>query len=477
MTMKKSIIFFTALLSLGACKKDISSLNDETKKPINVPAGTLLAYATKSYSDAITSASVNLNPWRFTSSQWAMTTYQDEARYDFVTRNLPDKWWSEIYTKVIKNLDVAIKTVTADETLTPGVKANQLAILDVLQVVAYMNIVNTYGDAPYTEALNQANFFPKYEDAKTISLDLIKRLNTDITNLKTAEAGFKSSEDILFKGDVAKWTKFANSIRLQEAMMLADVDNTTAKTAVEASVAGAIASPADNASFAYLPGAPNQNPLYVDIVTGGRGDYVAAADIVNKLKTLADPRLSQYITKNSFGEYVGGTMGSNNSMSLFSLPNPKTYAADAPTLFSDYVDAEFYRAEAVERGYAVSGSAAEHYNNAITASILYWGGTQDEATAYLATPAVNYATAAGDWKEKIGTQKWIASYNRPCNSWAELRRLDYPKVTAPVSARSTFPTRYTYPSVEQQLNPDNYTKAAAAIGGDKVTTKLFWDKF
>ena len=87
------------------------------------------------------------------------------------------------------------------------------------------------------------------------------------------------------------------------------------------------------------------------------------------------------------------------------------------------------------------------------------------------------ATAAGDWKQKIGTQKWIALYNRPYEGWVEIRRLDQPKIAAPVNAKLTsFPTRFSYPSTEQTLNGANYTAAASAVGGDLYTTKLFWDK-
>ena len=475
--MKKSIIFFISLLCLGACKKDLSSLNTETKKPAAVPAGTLFSYATKAYVDAITSASVNTNVFRFTVSHWSMVTYQDEAQYDFTTRAIPQAWSTTMYTRVIKNLQVSSGIINADALLNADVKTNQLAMIDILQVLAYSTLVNTFGNVPYSQALDQANLFPVYDDAKTISLDLISRLNKDISSLKTASAGFSVSEDLLYKGSVAKWIKFANSLRLQQAMIIADADNAAAKTAVEASSADAFASAADNASFAYLAGAPNQNPLFVDIVTGGRGDYLAAKDLVDKLKTLSDPRLSQYFTTNVSGEYVGGIVGVVNTASAFSKPAEKVYAADAPTLILDYVEMEFYKAEAVERGYAVSGTAAEHYNNAITASILYWGGTQADVTAYLANPSVAYATASGTWKEKIGTQKWIALYNRPYAGWTELRRLDFPKITAPVGAKSGFPNRLTYPGNEQQLNGDNYTAAAAAIGGDVVTTKLFWDKF
>ena len=130
--MKKSFIFFISLLALGACKKDITTQNVETKKPASVPAPTLFAYATKSYAEAVTSASVNSNVFRFTTSQWAMVTYQDEAQYDFATRNIPQAWWTDFYTKVIQNLNNAAEIITADALLAPEVKTNQLAIIDII---------------------------------------------------------------------------------------------------------------------------------------------------------------------------------------------------------------------------------------------------------------------------------------------------------------------------------------------------------
>jgi len=38
------------------------------------------------------------------------------------------------------------------------------------------------------------------------------------------------------------------------------------------------------------------------------------------------------------------------------------------------------------------------------------------------------------------------------------------------------PTRFTYPINEQTINSANYSSASSTIGGDKLTTKLFWDK-
>ena len=162
-------------------------------------------------------------------------------------------------------------------------------------------------------------------------------------------------------------------------------------------------------------------------------------------------------------------------MLLFSKPDERITQADFPALLLDYAEVEFFLAEVVERGYAVGGTAQSHYNNAITASILYWGGTVPEATAYLAQASVNYLTAAGTWRQKIGVQKWIALYNRGLDAWIEWRRLDAPQLSPAVDAVSDIPLRYPYPVNEQNVNTANYNAASTAIGGDDVTTMLWWD--
>jgi len=405
-----------------------------------------------------------------------MAVYQDEAQYDFATRAIPNTWWSAMYRDVLADLRESSRLINADATLLPKEKANKLAILDIMEVYTFGILVNSFGNIPYTEALNAEKLFPKYDDAKTVSADLITRLNADIAKLDASAAGFTSSEDVVYKGSVSKWVKFANTLRMKLGMIVADENATAAKSAVEASDAGAISASSDNGLFTYLSASPNQNPLHVDIVLGGRQDYIAAKDLMDKLAGWNDPRKTAYFSTNNAGNYAGGIVGKVNTYVDFSRAGAKVIAADAPYVLADYVETEFLRAEAKERGFNVAGTAEQHYNNAITASILYWGGTAAEAAAYLAQPEVAYTTATGNWKQKIGTQKWIALYNRSYETWTELRRLDYPVITAPVNAKSGFPTRLTYPNTEQTLNGTSYTAAAAAIGGDVVTTKLFWDK-
>ncbi len=473
--MKKLIIIALPVLLFTACTKDISRFNEETKKPAAVPAGALFTNASRNVTDGLASPRVTVNVFRFTVKHWAMAVYQDEAQYDFSTRAIPQAWWARMYDALI-DLKESARIIQGDGTLLPAVKANQLAIIDAFQVYTYSILVNTFGDVPYSEALDGNILFPKYDDAKTITIDLLKRLKNDLTNLTAANAGFSATEDIIYKGNTAKWIKFVNSLQLKLGMILADEDAAAAKAAVESSDAGAFASTADDAVFTYLDASPNQNPLYQEIVLSGRSDYVAAKDLMDNLIANSDPRKSLFFGTNNAGVYAGGIVGSTNTFADMSKPSDQVAKPSAGCPLLDYVEIEFLRAEAAERGFTVAGTAAEHYSKAIRNSILSWGGNGADADAYLARPAVAYATATGAWRQKIGTQKWIALYNRPYDGWTELRRLDYPQLSLPVGAKSGFPNRLSYPANEQQLNGTNYAAAAAKIGGDKVETKLFWDK-
>lgn len=466
-----------SVLFLTACTKDISRFNEETKKPASVPAGPLFSNALKTLADGLASSSVNVNVFRFTVKHWAMAVYQDEAQYDFTTRAIPQEWWLRMYRNVLVDLKEATKIVSADVTLSPGVKANQLAIIDIMHIYTYDILVNTFGNVPYSEALDPEKLFPKYDDAQTVYAELMQLLAKDISELSPANGGFSAAEDLVYKGNVANWIKFANSLQIKMGMTVADVNTAAAKAAVEAADTKAISSAADNAVITYLSTSPNTNPVYTDIVLGGRSDYIAAKDLMDVLINLSDPRKALYFGTNNAGAYAGGIVGKVNTFADFSKPSAKVIAANAPLVLLDYVETEFYRAEAKERGFTVAGATTDHYNNAITASIIDWGGTTADATTYLAKPEVAYSSAAGSYKQKIGTQKWIALYNRPFIGWTELRRLDFPVLSLPEGAKSGFPNRFSYPGNEQQLNGTNYSAAAEVYGGDKVESKLFWDKF
>lgn len=474
--MKKLILLaFLPLLTLVACKKDITSINVDPKNPQIAPASAFFTSAQKATADLVTNSNVNSNIFRLIVQYWTETTYTDESNFDLVTRQIPRQVWNSFYRDILRDLREAKKLIP-QQVSNAATQKNQLAMTEIMEIYSWYYLVTTFGNIPYSEALDVTKLQPKYDDQKTIYMDLLTRLDAAIANLSTSAEGFGEA-DLLYGGDVAKWKKFANSFKLKMGMTIADADNAKAKSVVESAVtAGVFTSNADNAEFAYLTSPPNTNPIWVDLVQSGRKDFVATSTIVNRMKTLNDPRTDDYFTFDASGsDYSGGIPGASNNYATFSKPAEAITAPDFPALLLDYSEVEFFLAEAVERGYSVGGTAVSHYNKAVTASILYWGGTTAEATAYLAQPSVVYNSA--NWKQLIGEQKWIALYNRGWDEWIEWRRLDYPALVKPPTAQTAIPLRFTYPIPEQNLNTANYKAAATAIGGDLVTTKLFWDKF
>ncbi|RTY81586.1 SusD/RagB family nutrient-binding outer membrane lipoprotein [Flavobacterium sp. GSP27] len=474
--MKKRFISIVVLvLLISACTDDITRFNDETKRASEVPPGSLFSNAVKTLSDGLASASVNVNIFRHFVNHWAQAVIQEEAQFNYVTRSINDAWWTRMYRDVLNDLKESSRIITNDVTLNPIIKTNQLAIIDIMQVYTFNILVTTYGDIPYSKSLDDQLLFPVYDDAKTVNKELMIRLENDIAKLSISAPGFTSSEDIIFQGSVAKWISFANSLQVRMAMTISDVDNSLAKTAFEKANPNAINAISNNGFVKYFTAIPNNNPLYDQLVLANRTDYIAAKDLMDVLNSFEDPRKPGFFGVNNVGLYVGGIMGIPSDYPKMSKPSTRVADPSAPNVLIDYVEMEFYRAEAKERGYNVTGSAESHYNNAIKASILYWGGTEANADKYLLRSDVAYTTAAGGWKQKIGFQKWIALYNRPFEGWLEVRRLDFPKLTIPVNAFSGYPNRMKYPANEQQLNGTNYTNAATKIGGDKSETKLYWD--
>lgn len=468
-----------AVMFTAACKKDLTSLNVNPKSPTTVPAAAEFTQGERVLTNTLTSSNVNLNIFRLIEQQWQETTYTDESNYDIRTRPIPDDIWNALYRDVLENFEQA-KNLGTQQATDPQAKADlkiNNAEIDVLEVYTYYYLVTTFGNIPYSQALDPKNLFPKYDDAATVYNSLLTRLDADITTLN-AGGGSLGSADIIYGGDTGKWVKFANTFKLKMGITIADSDPAKAKATVEsAAAAGVFTSNDDNATFAYQAAPPNTNPIWVDLVQSGRKDFVANSTLVNQLKATNDPRLPLYFTTDANGGYSGGAPGASSNYTTFSKPATAITAPTFPGLLLDYSETEFNLAEAVERGFNVGGTAMAHYNAGVTASILYWGGTQAQALAYLAQPSVNYLTAPGNYKQKIGTQEWIALYNRGWDAWIVQRRLDYPVLTAPSTALSEYPVRFTYPVNEGNVNGVNVAQAGNAIGGNLVTTKLFFDKY
>lgn len=471
-----SVLVLVIAFAITSCEK-LDNINP--KAATVVPAEVLFSNAQVALVNQVNSMSVNFNTTRLLVQYWQETTYFSEARYDFSSRNIPDNFSAAFYRDVIMDLKEVKDILNAKELILDSDKTqrdNQVAIADVLQVYAFQCVVDAFGDVPYSEALKGLNdASPAYDDAATIYTDLLTRLTADIAKLNASQGSFGSA-DFIYGGDVAMWKKFAASLKLRVGMRLADANPTAAKAAVESAYAAGVFTSQDESGILYYPGvSPHVNTIYSGFFVDGRKDYIPTNTIVDLMKSLNDPRLPLYFTQLG-GTYVGAVAGDDKAATYANYSHfaDRFFAADFEAILIDHVETQFLLAEAAQRTWSVGGTAEAYFNNAVTQSILYWGGTTADATTYLDANPYN----ATNWKNSIGTQKWLALYNRGIEGWAEWRRLDFPVLNTPTGmVYNDIPKRMPYPFNEIKTNKVNYEAASAKIGGDNWRTKLFWDKF
>ena len=470
--MKKYIVAFTALVVLWSCQSDeeYEDLNRDPKNPTQVASDFLFTAATVSLGDYTASPNVNEPLYRFLAQYLTTTTYLDEPNYDFTARQNPDNVWSEYYRDVIFDLQDAKRIVMANTELSQEEIDARLGQLEVIEVYTWALLVDGYGDIPYTEALQAAEFpQPKFDDDAVIYEDLINRLNS--VNAMLAAGNGYSTADVVFSGDMNKWMKFANSIRLRLGMRLQDVNPSLSQSTVESAFAdGVFTGNADNATIQYQSNDPNTNPLWEDLVQSGRSDFLASETIVDYMNDLDDPRRMVYFDENVEG-YIGGDYGGSNNYGSFTHIGDPFLDPTREGILLDYAEVRFNLSRAAELGYNVGGDAETHYNAAITASMEYWGVADGEISDYLSQSDVAYDGSV----MQFATQFWIAMFDNPAEGWSVWRLYDEPTLNIPTDTGNAVPLRYTYPVDEQNLNNANYIDAATAIGGDDTQTPVFWD--
>lgn len=120
--------------------------------------------------------------------------------------------WSQAYRYAIKNCDELISNGDANGN------AIYAGIGRVLRTHIYMALTDLWGDIPYSEANVAGIETPKADASKDIYNDLLVSLNKAIANFNDSEAAntiVPSSNDLFYKGDVEKWTKAANTLKLK----------------------------------------------------------------------------------------------------------------------------------------------------------------------------------------------------------------------------------------------------------------------
>jgi hypothetical protein len=492
---------FVALIFLGsACTKDFIEINTNPNLPVSVPLANHLAGAMISFDGAnlvISDGAITINT-RYVGS---MSVYDPNASNTY--QNTTSSDWSNYYANLVDINDIIAKATEA--------KAYNM-VAAALTYRAEMTQIATdrWGEMPYSEAGKAADgiFRPKYDDQPSIYKEIIKDLKTAADYFKAGNTDKIGTVEPFYKGDVKKWQKFCNSLRLRVAIRISNVDEAGAK-AIISEVLG------NSGDYPITQGIDDR----AEITYGGTGsgwevDYWYWMNlllhsgpteyIINMLKNYNDPRLERICSPapgplaSGIIEYRGGTEIGRSpdftvpQMSYFNKNYYVVNGTTGPNIHLRHSEVCFNKAEFFLRGLYTGGDAAAKiaYEDGIKASMkelsIMADGTPQITDAVIATYLSNPLTAwAGTTQEKlvkIWNQKWIAMCFMENEPWAEMRRTDVPNFGIArgsyYSGHNRGPFRLPYPAEEERMNSVNSkTYFERQKAGDYLWGgQLWWDK-
>jgi len=384
----------------------------------------------------------------------------------------------------------------------------------VMKAMLFQQLVDLYGNIPYTDALKAAAVLaPKFDDQKAVYESLITLLDEAIVDLKANSfSGSFGTSDIAFGGNNTKWVQFANSLKMRILIRQSKVAgrDTYIKTEINKIVtegSGFITGTdvgIGGPSF-FQPAAGQLNPVYDRWgynETGAKralNNYPRPTQfLVNSLKAAGDTLRLKRIAYANGGEnsnapgvstkpeimanYSGTPFGASSGY----LPANTVSLGPSLIVKGEYnrayiimtaSEVQFLLAEAKQRYTDVTlpSAAKAYFEEGIVQSFRLLGANTAGAAAFVGSKIQNYDwDASTDKLAAIAIQKWIALTNfSGLEAWAEYRRTNLPvtpqSIQVPDNKR---PTRLFYPNTEGGSNSANVT---AQGNIDVFATKLFWD--
>jgi hypothetical protein len=495
--MKKLYIILAVLLVLGSSCEDFLTVNEINPNSASaVPANLLLPAALNS------TANIYNNPFNYLyvyvwhgcmsvfGNYVANTTL---TQYNLLNSSYQGNW-ANTYLN-LQNYDYLEKISTDPKD------CNFKAIAMIMKAYQYQNLVDTWGNVPYSESLRTGDGIlkPAYDNQQTIYEDLVVKLDgaMDLIADAPADATTPGDYDIMFGGDMDLWWKFANTLKLrmlvnQSGMTGRDTYITTALATqphTQADYLGAGESAMVNPG--YVKSEDKMNPFWETFYkqddsqqADGLTYFAANQDVCNFLEENNDPRSFRFFEPNRSGVIRGNYYGvlptlTSDETSAIGPGLLRAYNQDA-IIMTDF-ESLFLQAEAAQRNF-ISGNAKALYESAVTQSIIYMGGI--DGTVAAASKYLNADTAATlvHWEastnkiETILTQKWCAMNGiSPMPLWTDYRRSGYPNFlhwSGDINKKNTTPPiRLLYPQSEINVNNEN-VQAQGTIS--PFTSKIFW---
>lgn len=485
--VKKLLLTLFVASAATSCSDDFFDVNDSQNNPTSSTPELSLPVAQKysvdSFQGGYNSYNTLGNLWSYT---WAAggdyIYFTDETKY-LVSSSFRTGLFETTYVLPLRNYHVVEQT--SDEN-----HDNYKAIAKIMKAFHFQYLVDAYGDIPYSQAFQGAlNTTPAYDTAESVYADLIVQLTAAqalIANADSSDLVPSSTIDVMCGGDMAKWARFANTLKLRILLRQSEVGVTD-----YSSVNNGIGFLAANENVTCNPGYVNdtnkQNPFYAAFGKTVAGDPAANTNATRVTPFVAgasspagSPTISSLLTGDprkpallkpvgTTSNYVGIDQNNNGgptSANLSTYGSIIVSSSSQDAIIMTGSESAFLQAEAIERGF-ISGDKAALYKAGIEASCARLGvsvGAFD--TSY---PTVNPIL-------EIAKQKYIdLMHINGFENYCELRRINAWGAIVPVAPNATQPTRpvrVPYPDSEYSANPNN---VPAQTTSDIFNTRIFWD--
>jgi len=473
--MKRYIVYlFTLALAAGGCTKNFDELRKNPNNVEDATPGSFLAPIL--YNTIVTDIT---RAHRMGNDLVQYTVHKGDGiefhRYYFVPTEA-DYFWDREYNTLFNIRDMYNRAITYNDK-------NFQAVALTLKGWVGSKITDIFGDIPYSQALlGDSLLLPKYDEQKDVYASILQGL--DSAALLFGNSGTLAyGSDILYAGDVVKWKKFCNSLRLRlylrvskrpemnSAAKISEIVNDPGKYPIFTSVA-------DEACLNFTGIDPFYNPFYNARDLDFNLSKAPSTYVISLLEERTDPRIATWYTKSN-GDYVGVLSGYPRSQNgaVFATPTSNLQAnldttRKLGTILS-YAEVQFILAEAKLKGWISTATTAQtYYENGIKASMDHWGVTMP--SGYLTQPTVLFDNLLST----IMTQKYLAQWFVGLESWYEFRRTGLPALPVNPQAlnEGKMPVRLYYPTSTQLLNNASYKEVTNRIGGDNPNIKCWWEK-
>ncbi len=486
--MMKNIKFISLLsivLLFAGCQKGWLDINNNPDQPTVAKVNLLLPSAEESIASDLSIGYQHLG--------YKAGVYI----HQIVTRESLDKYgisggdityWGALYSGPIPDLDKIISIGTEKDYM------QYVGVAKILKAYIYSQMVDLWGSIPYSQADSVGIEAPVFDQGKEIYPSLLKLIDegiADINNSTSVNELKPSDNDLIYKGDMDKWVRAANTLKLKlyNQVRLTPMFDATA---VNSLLTGKLIEKGGDFMmwFGTNTNPDDRNPGMADEYSGSQiSTYISPwfFEILNGmnpniLTNITDPRIPYYWCNQvgsqpenpveyRDGRFISIYFGSDGinrdqaGRSTFTMvgfyPSGGRYddglftgklgasdaAGDAPMRFITYPDELFIKAElALKQG--VGSDPKGLFEDALIASfslidnIIKGSATTQNIPLLSGTPAVtSYITAVmADYDaatttdkkfELIMTEKWIEHWGSSIDSYTDYRRTGYPVMFDP----------------------------------------------